>query len=107
MLTNDEIRFIHYWEKNREKKSRFWSQLTGGLPMGLIFSLPILLAVIFHNWYKSMIYISNAQLILIAIVVFFIAIFYAIFRMRFLWERNEQLYKELKSKQSKDNAAHY
>lgn len=74
--------------------------------MGLIFSSPILLAVIFHDWYKNMIYISDSQIILITIAVFFIAVFYAIFRMRFLWERNEQLYKELKSVQEKDNAAH-
>lgn len=106
MLTNDEINFINYWEKNRVKKSRFWNQLAAGMPMGLIFSLPILLAVIFHDWYKSMVYISNSQLILITIVVFFIAIFYAVFRMRFLWDRDEQAYKELKSKQKSTNAAH-
>ena len=106
MLTEDEKRFIQYWEANREKKKNFSSMLAGGLPMGLIFSLPVLLAVIFHGWYKSMVYISNAQLFVIMITVLVIAVFYGTFRMKFKWDQNEQLYKELKFRQSADDAAH-
>ncbi len=106
MLTKDEKLFIEYWENNRDKKKHFSSMLASGLPMGLIFALPILVAVIFHGWYKSMIYISDSQLIVIIIGVLGVAVFYAIFRMKFKWEQNEQLYKELKFKESKDDAAH-
>ncbi|MGH2565820.1 MAG: hypothetical protein ACRDE5_14985, partial [Ginsengibacter sp.] len=77
-----------------------------GLPMGLIFALPVLVAVIFHDWYKSMIYISDSQLIVIIIGVLAVAVFYAVFKMKFKWEQNEQLYKELKFKENQDNAAH-
>jgi hypothetical protein len=35
-----------------------------------------------------------------------VAVFFAIFRMRFKWEKNEQLYKELKFKEKQDDAAH-
>jgi len=106
MLTEDEKLFIKYWENNREKKKHFLSMLLGGLPMGLIFALPVLVAVIFHDWYKSMVYISDAQLIVIIIGVFAVAVFFAVFRMKFKWEQNEQLYKELKLRQSADDAAH-
>jgi hypothetical protein len=106
MLTKDEKLFLEYWEKNREKEKRFMRQLAGGMPVGLIFALPVLLAVIFHNWYKSMIYISDAQLIVIIIGVLGIAVFFAVFRMKFKWENNEQLYKELKFKEYQDDAAH-
>ncbi len=106
MLTEDEKLFIEYWEKNRDKKKHFVSQLAYGLPYGLVFALPVLVALIFHDWYKSMVYISNSQVIVIIIGVLSIAIFFAVFRTRFKWENNEQAYKELKFKEEKDNAAH-
>lgn len=106
MLSKDEKLFLEYWEKNRDRQKHFMHQLASGLPMGLIFALPVLLAVIFHGWYKSMIYISGAQIIVIIIGVLGVAVFYAIFRMKFKWDNNEQLYKELKFKEHKDDAAH-
>lgn len=102
MLTDEENKFIEYWDKNRDKENKFMHQLAYGLPRGLIFSLPVLLAVIFHDWYKNMIFISKSQLIVILIAVMGIALFYTIFRMKFNWENNDQLYKELKFKQKKD-----
>jgi cbb3-type cytochrome oxidase subunit 3 len=106
MLTKDELLFIEYWEKNRDKENLILRQLTMGLPMGLVFALPVLVVVIFHGWYKNMIYISDSQMIVIIITVLFVAIFFSIFRGKFKWEQNEQLYKELKFKQKKDDAAH-
>ena len=106
MLTDDEKLFLEYWEKNRDKEKHFMRQLAGGLPMGLVFALPVLLAVIYHNWYKAMTYISGSQIIVIIIGVLGVAVFFAIFRMKFKWENNEQLYKELKFKEKQDNAAH-
>ena len=106
MLTKDEILFLEYWEKRREKEKQFFRQLVTGLPMGLVFALPVLLVVIFHGWYKNMIYISDSQIIVIIIGVLCVAIFFSIFRGKFKWESNEQLYKELKFKEKQDNAAH-
>lgn len=106
MLTEKENEFILYWEANREKENKFWRQLSFGAPWGLVFALPILVAVIFHDWYKNMIPISKSQLILISIAVIAIATFYSVFRMKFKWENNEQIYKELKFKKEKEHAAH-
>ena|SRR5450631_2631267 len=106
MLTKDEILFLEYWEKRREKEKQFFRQLVTGLPMGLVFALPVLLVVIFHGWYKNMIYISDSQIIVIIIGVLCVAIFFSIFRGKFKWENNEQLYKELKFKEKQDDAAH-
>ena len=101
MLTDEEIKFIDYWEKNSEKEGKFMFQLAYGLPRGLIFALPVLLAVIFHDWYKNMVQISKSQVIVISIAVLGIALFYTIFKMKFRWESNDQLYKELKFKEKK------
>ena len=106
MLNKDEQLFLEYWEKNRNKQKHFFYQLGSGLPFGLLFALPVLVAVIFHEWYKRMIYISSSQIIVIIIGVLIVAVFFSVFRMKFKWEQNEQLYKELKFKDQKSDAAH-
>ena len=102
MITEQEKLFIDYWEKNRDRQKRSFHQLLLSLPIGLVFALPILLSVIFHDWYKRMIFISGSQLTVVLIGVLGIAVFFALFRMKFKWEQNEQLYKELKYKQEKN-----
>jgi len=46
-----------------------------------------------------MVYISGSQLTIIIIAVLAIAVFFALAKMKFKWENNEQLYKELKFKE--------
>src|SRR6266446_7861081 len=101
MLTEQEKLFIEFWEKNRNKEKKVLHKLVLGLPLGLVFALPILLSVLFHNWYKNMVYISGSQITVILIAVLGIAVFFALMRMKFKWENNEQLYKELKFKQQR------
>ena len=105
MLTREEESFIVYWEKNREKEKKIFWKFLYGSPWGLVFALPILIAVIFHDWYKNMVYISPSLITLIIIAVLAIAIFYTLFSMQFKWDRNEQIYEELKFKQKKEDAA--
>ncbi|HEY5369864.1 MAG TPA: hypothetical protein VIJ75_12825 [Hanamia sp.] len=104
MLTKEEKSFIEYWENNKEKDKKVWRRFLYGSPWGLIFALPILLAVIFHDWYKNMVEISPSLITLIIIAVIGIAVFYTIFSMQFKWDRNEQIYKELKFKEGKEKA---
>jgi uncharacterized membrane protein YqiK len=52
-----------------------------------------------------MVYISPSLITIIIIAVIGIAVFYTLFSMRFKWDRNEQIYKELKFKQKKEDAA--
>ena len=101
MITEQEKLFVEYWERNRDKEKRTWYQLAFGLPIGLVFSLPILLSVIFHDWYKNMVFISSSEITVVMIAVLGIAVFYALFRMKFKWEMNDQLYKELKFKEER------
>lgn len=98
MLTQKEKEFVDYWETHRENQGRFVYQLLAGLPLGLCFGLPILVALIFRGWYKWMPYLHPEDLIVVTIAVFLVVVFFAIFRQRFLWEQKEQQYKELKAK---------
>lgn len=101
MITEQEMLFVQYWEKNRLREKRSFYQLLIGLPAGLVFALPILLSVIFNDWYKRMTYISGSQVTIIIMGVMAITVFFALFRMKFKWEQNEQLYKELKYKEER------
>lgn len=98
MLSAQEQEFMDWWEQNRGKEKRLLSQLTIGLPLGLAFGFPILLSVMFRGWYKNMPYVSGSQLTIILIAVLLVVVFYAIFKMRFKWEMNEQRYRELEQK---------
>ena len=99
MLSQQEKDFITWWEANRKREKKLLTQLSIGLPLGLAFGFPILLSVMFRGWYKNMPYVSGSQLTVIMIAVLLIIVFYAIFRMRFKWELNEQRYNELQQKQ--------
>jgi len=99
MLTEEETKFVEYWERHRDTERKLLWMLATGLPAGLLFALPILVMVLFHGWYKNMIYISDSELLLISIGVVGVAIFFAVFRGKFKWDYNEQQYKALKFKQ--------
>ncbi len=105
MITDEEKKFINYWEANRDKEKRSLYRLAITLPLGLVFALPILLSLIFNDWYKRMIFISSSQVTVILIAVLGIAVFFALFKIKFKWEENEQLYKELKFKENKNEEA--
>lgn len=96
MISQENREFVDWWEKNRERERNWMNQLTIGLPLGLVFGLPVLLSVMFRGWYKRMPYISGSQFTIILMACLGIAVFYAVFSMRFKWEMNEQRYQELK-----------
>ena len=105
MVTDEEKKFIDYWESNRLRRKKILFQLMIGLPAGLLFGLPILLTLIFNQWYKNLQFITPSQVIVVIVAVLGIAIFYGLFKMKYSWETNEQLYKELKFKAEKHDGA--
>ena len=104
MLEEHEKRFIEYWEKKRLTERKTLRQLLVGIPLGLLFAIPILI-VLFSGrfWYKRADAAANAQLnpIVLIIAVLLIAAFFAIFYKRQQWESKEQYYKELKAREQK------
>jgi hypothetical protein len=107
MITEKDRQFMHYWEQCRDKENTFISKLSRGLPMAIIFSLPILLLVIvvrlfFPDWYTKISQTTPGMFISAIIAVTGIVIFYAYFRMQYKWEMNQQLYEELKAKQNNE-----
>jgi hypothetical protein len=110
MLSVEEENFLAYWEQNRAMQSTLISKLLRGLPMACVFGLPILLLIVcvylfIPDWYIKISKTSPQAFFVVVIAVIIAIIFYAVARMHFKWEMNDQLYQELKLKQKKANAA--
>jgi hypothetical protein len=108
MISEKEIAFLRYWEKNRDIENSFISKLTRGFPMALLFGLPIILLVVvvrlfLPDYYMKISGTSPGMFITAVIAMLLVVTFYAYFRMQFKWEMNEQLYQELKLKENKLN----
>jgi len=110
MFSQKETEFMQHWEMVRKKESHFLSKLGRGLPMAMVFGLPIILTLIavyflLPEWYTKVSSAASGVLGTLILAVSIIIIFFSYFRMHFKWEMNEQLYLELKSRQQKSNAA--
>ncbi len=108
MLTENEKQFLQYWEQHREREGSFTVKLLKGLPMSLLFSLPILLFIVvirlfFPDWYTKVSATSAGTFITATFAVIITALFYSFFRMHFKWENNEQVYKSLKLRAEKNS----
>lgn len=93
--------FVEYWEKKRLKEKDPVFQLLTGLPIGLLFSLPIMFILFTGRWwYKRADMIANSRMNpwVLSIAVFLIAVFVAILYKRHQWEMKEQQYKEIMSR---------
>lgn len=108
MLTEKETKFLRYWEQNRAKESTVISKISRGLPMAVLFALPILLLVVavwiyFPDWYMKISKTTPGMFITTIFAMFGVILFYSFFRMQFKWESNEQLYHEMKIKEDASN----
>jgi hypothetical protein len=103
MLSVEEEAFIEYWKANREKQKRTFRQFLLGIPLALLFVIPIVINF-FSGWYKRAAMMANTSdfnpgVLLVALII--IVVFIAIFSRKFRWEQNEQRYIELLARKQK------
>ena len=106
MLTEEEEKFLIYWEENKVKEKSLFKQLSLGLPIGLLIGVGILLNFI-SGWYTRATMVANSQstplVLILAIVI--IAIFCSIFYKQHQWEMNDQRFQELMKKKELQNSS--
>jgi len=97
MLTNQEEKFLEYWEKHKDEERGFLKQVSHGLPLGLFIGVGIILNYI-SGWYTRATMVANGQSTPLVLVcgVIIIIIFCSVFYNRHQWEMNDQKYQELK-----------
>jgi hypothetical protein len=105
MLTQQEKDFIGYWEQNRKKQKKTFRQFLVGIPIGLLFAIPILINFM-SGWHKGAEMEANNpddfNPLILVIALLLIVAFVAIFSKHHQWEMREQRYRELIAKQSVD-----
>ena len=97
MLTKEENAFIEYWEKNRLKRKKLVRQFLLGVPIGLLFVIPIVINLS-SGWYKRATMEANSgdfdpRVLFVALLL--IVGFTSIFWQRHKWDQYEQRYREL------------
>lgn len=105
MLDERERLFVEYWERSRQKEKRIVYQILTGLPIGLLFALPIIFLLFSSRyWYKRADMVANSEMspMVLIFAVLLIAGFVAILYKRHQWDRKEQQYRELKLKEKQN-----
>ena len=106
MLTERDRQFIAYWRQNRTREKKTLRQLLVGLPLGLLFAIPIVLNFSAGwdkratMWARGHADDNTATVLIIAALI--ILVFVAIFSKRHRWEMNEQAYRELEVKEQQE-----
>ena len=103
MLTEEEEKFLTWWQQNREKEKSLGRQLAMGLPLGILIGIGILLNFM-SGWYTRATMVANSQstpLVLILAVVL-ITLFCSKFYKQHQWEMNDQRFQELTIKKEKE-----
>ena len=107
MLTQQERDFLRYWENNRLRRKKTMRQFLVGIPIGLLFVIPIVINFT-SGWYKRAQMEANnpdfnPMVLLVALLV--IVVFTAIFYQRHQWDQYEQRYRELLAKEKRSDPA--
>ena len=106
MFSKEEQDFIKYWEENRLKQKRFFKQIAIGLPFGVLFAVAMFLNFT-SGWDKRVASVTKTypgfkSLILVLLVaILAIVVFISVFSVKVKWEKHEQRYRELLSRESK------
>lgn len=102
MLNEREKEFIRYWEASRDRQGHWKYQLLSGVPIGLIFAVPVLMIALTGKlWYQRADMAMNAMTspVVLVVAVFVITVFVAIFYKRHQWDMREQQYQQLKARE--------
>jgi hypothetical protein len=100
MNKEERRQYIEFWEANREREGKLLNQLLYGIPIGMLFAMPVLLILLSAKlWYKRADMEANSSLSmpLLIIAVFIIAAFVAVIYKRHQWDMKEQQYLQFKA----------
>ena len=106
MLTEEQEKFLVYWQNNRVKEKSLFKLLSLGMPIGLLIGIGIILNFM-SGWYTRATMAANGQstpLVLIFAIII-IALFCSVFYKQHQWEMNEQRFISLTKKKEVENSS--
>lgn len=105
MITEQEKKFIAFWEANRIRQQRLSYQLLFGIPWGLALGTGVVL-IFSSGWYEraNMVAHTQSSPLVLIVAILIIAVICGWLYKKFQWEQREQFYLELKAKNKTDAA---
>ena len=104
MLSEDEKRFMAWWEENRNRKNKLLRFLYVGLPLGVVVVIAIFVNFL-AGWYsRASMALSqehNSLFLVLLVAALGIVSFIVIFSAKLRWDQHEQHYKELRAREEK------
>lgn len=102
MLSEENERFLAYWEANRDRQRTSSKPLLVGLSTGLAMGVGVVL-VLETGWFERANMVANSRLssVVFVMAIMILSVFMAFFYRKFRWEMLEQRYLELKAVQKK------
>lgn len=98
-LTEEEKKFISFWEKERDRRKKWPYLLLHNIRMGIIFGAPIALFFMLEApRHRSL--ITHTDLVLIMLCIVSIAVFYALFHGYSKWDASDSHYQILKMREN-------
>ena len=102
MVTEQEKTFAEWWARNRDREKKLLRQWLIGLPVGLVFVVPIVISFS-SGWHKRASmwargHTEDSTGVVLAVAALLIVSFVAVFYKRHKWEMYEQQYREILSK---------
>lgn len=108
MLTQEEEKFLAYWQDQRLRKKQFLRKFSIGLPLGVLIAAALIINFL-SGWYKKAdmeLHNNSSIIIVVLIATLAIVIFITIFSAHHRWDQNELLYQELLNKKEQESAVH-
>ncbi|MGH2643159.1 MAG: hypothetical protein ACRDE2_04370 [Chitinophagaceae bacterium] len=103
-LTEEEKKFISFWEKERDQRHKWTFQIRRYFLRGIMFGFPIAL-FFFIEAPRHRGLISHSDLAVIMFAIVMIVLFYAVFMGATKWDEYESHYQILKMKEAGRSAA--
>jgi uncharacterized membrane protein len=100
-LTEEEKKFMTWWEANRDRQKKLFYQVWLGIPLGIAFALPILINFLAGRfWYKRADSVGASQFnpLVLVFALLLIIVFIGVFYKSHSWDQNEQKYLEFQAK---------
>jgi len=107
MISQRDKDFMRYWEANRLRRKKTVTQFLIGIPVGLLFVIPIVINFS-SGWYKRADMEANSadfNPLVLLLALLLILGFTAIFYQRHKWDQYEQHYRELLARQQREESA--
>ncbi len=100
-MTNEERKFIDFWEARRHKKKTLRDYLSG-VTIGILIGIGIIISIA-SGWYQraNMVAGSSLSPAILFFCVAAISVFLGFFHYQYTWDNNEKRYLQIMNKEKK------